>query len=203
VVGSAARRSQSTSSSPTRRRRRVVGPPNKSTANVDNADDYDYRVDQSATGNRIGQQPRDSGRNSSAAAAAAVHNVSNSTAAVASYKHVANVPLTSFDRFLVDSDADTVTSHDVRERFRAAITSGPKGSLPLSAIKLMYELIVRHWLSSKFGSTNLGDSGRPSLLYSCNNIFYDTTWRRSRWFTRPVCTIVCLLVYRCFKFNYV
>lgn len=40
-------------------------------------------------------------------------------------KRVACVPVTSFDPFLVDSDADTVASRDVRRQFRAAIDRTP------------------------------------------------------------------------------
>ena len=36
-------------------------------------------------------------------------------------KQVANVPITTFDKFLVDSDVDTVRSQYIRDRFQAAL----------------------------------------------------------------------------------
>lgn len=92
------------SPSASRRRRRRVGPRDLTT-NHDADDDAD----------------EDS--------VAAVNHQPPPRADPVNYKHVANVPLTSFDRFLVDSDADTVTSQDVRRQFRAALTSVPRGWL--------------------------------------------------------------------------
>ena len=36
-------------------------------------------------------------------------------------KHVASVPITSFDHLMVDSDLDTVKSHIIHERFQSAL----------------------------------------------------------------------------------
>ena len=36
-------------------------------------------------------------------------------------KHVATVPITSFDHMMVDSDIDTVKSHVIHERFQSAL----------------------------------------------------------------------------------
>ena len=37
-------------------------------------------------------------------------------------KQIANVPITTFDRFMVDSDLDTVRSQVIREKFLAALS---------------------------------------------------------------------------------
>ena len=37
-------------------------------------------------------------------------------------KQVANVPITTFDRFIVDSDLDTITSQAIRDKFLSALS---------------------------------------------------------------------------------
>lgn len=104
------------------RRRRRAGPPNRSAANNDGGfddDDADYDHEDSLASTKEDHTQRQNVRSS-------IISASPGRSSASSCKHVADVPVTSFDPFLVDSDADTVTSRDVRRQFRSAVESGPK-----------------------------------------------------------------------------